>query len=64
MIGAAPISDNAPRIHRLALGVSLDGEDVWIQLQDRWGDRDRSPFASETEKQVTVFVGTGQAGQA
>jgi SAM-dependent methyltransferase len=34
-----------------------------FELQDRWGDWDRSPFTSESARQVTVFVKTGQAGQ-
>jgi SAM-dependent methyltransferase len=34
-----------------------------FELQDRWGDWDRSPFTSESAKHVTVFVKTGQAGQ-
>jgi SAM-dependent methyltransferase len=32
-----------------------------LELQDRWGDWDRSPFTSDSAKQVTVFVKTGQA---
>jgi SAM-dependent methyltransferase len=32
-----------------------------FELQDRWGDWDRSPFTSDSAKQVTVFVKTGQA---
>jgi hypothetical protein len=31
-------------------------------LQGRWGDWDRSPFTSESGKQVTVFVKTGSEG--
>jgi SAM-dependent methyltransferase len=34
-----------------------------FELQDRWGDWDRSPFTSESEKQVAIFVKTGQAGE-
>ena len=34
-----------------------------FELQDRWGDWDRSPFTSESARQVTVFVKTGRAGQ-
>jgi SAM-dependent methyltransferase len=34
-----------------------------FELQDRWGDWDRSPFASESAKQVTVFAKRGHAGQ-
>jgi SAM-dependent methyltransferase len=34
-----------------------------FEVQERWGDWDRSPFTSESAKQVTVFVKTGQAGQ-
>jgi hypothetical protein len=34
-----------------------------FELQDRWGSWDRSPFTSESGKQVAVFVKTGQAGQ-
>ena len=30
-----------------------------FELQDRWGDWDRSPFTSESARQVTVFVKTG-----
>jgi SAM-dependent methyltransferase len=30
-----------------------------FELQDRWGDWDRSPFTSESAKRVTVFVKTG-----
>jgi hypothetical protein len=30
-----------------------------FELQDRWGDWDRSPFTSESGRQVTVFVKTG-----
>jgi SAM-dependent methyltransferase len=35
-----------------------------FELQDRWGDWDRSPFTSESEKQVAVFVKTRQASHA
>jgi hypothetical protein len=34
-----------------------------FELQDRWGDWDRSPFTSESAKQVTVFVKTDRGGQ-
>jgi SAM-dependent methyltransferase len=34
-----------------------------FELQNRWGDWDQSSFTSESAKQVTVFVKTGQAGQ-
>jgi SAM-dependent methyltransferase len=34
-----------------------------FELQDRWGDWDRSPFTSESAKQVTVFVKTGRPDQ-
>jgi SAM-dependent methyltransferase len=34
-----------------------------FELQDRWSDWDRSPFTSESESQVTVFVKSGHAGQ-
>ncbi len=34
-----------------------------FELQDRWGDWDQSPFTSESAKQVTVYVKTGQVGQ-
>ena len=27
-----------------------------LDLEDRWGDWDRSPFTSESAKQVAVFV--------
>ena len=30
-----------------------------FELQDRWGDWDRSPFTSESARQVTVFVKAG-----
>jgi hypothetical protein len=33
-----------------------------FELQDRWGDWNRSPFSSESGSQVTVFVKTGQTG--
>lgn len=35
-----------------------------FELRDRWGDWDRSPFTSDSEKQVAVFVKTGQGDQA
>jgi SAM-dependent methyltransferase len=35
-----------------------------FELQDRWGDWDRSPFTSESAKHVTVFIKTGEAGHA
>ncbi len=35
-----------------------------FELLDRWGDWDRSAFNSQSEKQVTVFVKTGQVGPA
>jgi|HubBroStandDraft_1064217.scaffolds.fasta_scaffold37910_2 SAM-dependent methyltransferase len=34
-----------------------------FELRDRWGGWDRSPFDSESAKQVAVFVKTTQAGQ-
>jgi SAM-dependent methyltransferase len=34
-----------------------------FELQHRWGDWDRSPFTSQSEKQVAVFVKTNDAGQ-
>jgi SAM-dependent methyltransferase len=33
-----------------------------FELQDRWGDWNRSPFSSESGSQVTVFVKTRQTG--
>ena len=33
-----------------------------FERQDRWDDWDRSPFTSESARQVTVFTKTGQAG--
>ena len=33
-----------------------------FELQDRWGNWDRSPFTSESAKQVAVFVRSSQAG--
>jgi SAM-dependent methyltransferase len=34
-----------------------------FELQDRWGDWDKSPFTSESAKQVTVFVKTGHPSE-
>jgi SAM-dependent methyltransferase len=34
-----------------------------FELQDRWGDWDRSPFTSQSGKQVAVFVRTAHGGQ-
>jgi SAM-dependent methyltransferase len=32
-----------------------------FELEERWADWDRSPFAAESDRQVAVFVKTGQA---
>ena len=40
----------------LTVGVGLDGEVGWVGAGGRWGAWTRSPFTSQSAKQVSVFV--------